>query len=63
MFLRDRFDEFLAAATAGLNRPGGERGISLAEVSGVLVVGGLIIAGALKGNELIKISQVRGGIA
>ncbi len=63
MFLRDRFHEFLAATTAGLNRPGGERGISLAEVSGVLVVGGLIIAGALKGNELIKISQIRGGIA
>lgn len=63
MFLRDRFDEFLAATTAGLSGPGGERGISLAEVSGVLVVGGLIIAGALKGNELIKISQVRGGIA
>ena len=63
MFLRDRFNEFLAAATARLSRPGGERGISLAEVSGVLVVGGLIIAGALKGGALISIGQIRGGIA
>ncbi len=63
MFIRDRFDEFLAAATAGLSRPGAERGVSLAEVSGVLVVGGLIVAGGLRGGELILISQFRAGIA
>ena len=63
MFSRDRFHKFLAAATAGVNGPASERGISLAEVSGVLVISALIIAGALKGGELITISQLRAGIA
>jgi hypothetical protein len=63
MYLRNRFQEYLARVTVCFESAGSQRGISLAEVSGVLVVGGLIIAGALKGTELISISQIRGGIA
>ncbi len=52
MFLRNRFDKFLAAATAGLNGPASERGFTLIELHIVLVIVGLIITGILKGLEL-----------
>jgi hypothetical protein len=58
-----RLQRCLTAMADRLRHLDSQHGISLAEVSGVLVVGGLIIAGALKGGELIKLAQIRSGIA